>query len=87
MNNNELAIIAAFYLSKFDRDGIHNLGYVNESDAFTRWCRFSIGDSTIIPLPYQLFLPGLHTTYFLPRDGSILSLQVSTGCTRAFFFS
>ncbi|MBK9391250.1 MAG: hypothetical protein IPN68_14040 [Bacteroidetes bacterium] len=36
MNNNELAIIIAFYLSKFDKDGIHKLGYRNDADAFEK---------------------------------------------------
>ena len=32
--NNELAIIIAFYLSKFDKLGLQNLGYKNDSEAF-----------------------------------------------------
>jgi len=32
--NNELAIIFAFYLSKFDKEGLRNLGYKNDSEAF-----------------------------------------------------
>jgi len=34
MGNNHLAIIIAFYLSKFDREGLLNLGYKNDSEAF-----------------------------------------------------
>jgi len=31
---NELALVIAFYLSKYDRAGLKNLGYVNFSDAY-----------------------------------------------------
>jgi hypothetical protein len=34
MNPNQLAIIVAFYLSKFDKQGIKNLGFKNDADAF-----------------------------------------------------
>jgi hypothetical protein len=34
MKNNELAIIIAFYLSKFDKEGLRNLGYKTDSEAF-----------------------------------------------------
>ncbi len=33
-NNNELAIIIAFYLSKFDKESLRKLGYKNYSEAF-----------------------------------------------------
>lgn len=36
MNSNHLAIIVAFYLSKFDKQGLKNLGYKNDSEAFER---------------------------------------------------
>lgn len=32
--NNELAIIVAYYLSKYDKEGLSNLGYKNDSEAF-----------------------------------------------------
>lgn len=34
MNSNQLAIIVAFYLSKFNKEGLRNLGFKNDSDAF-----------------------------------------------------
>lgn len=34
MNSNQLAILVAFYLSKFDQQGLKNLGYKNYSEAF-----------------------------------------------------
>jgi len=34
MNPNLLAIIVAFYLSKFDKQGLKNLGFKNDADAF-----------------------------------------------------
>jgi Domain of unknown function (DUF3883) len=34
MNSNQLAIIVAYYLSKFDKEGLRNLGYKNDSEAF-----------------------------------------------------
>ena len=34
MENNHLAIIIAFYLSKFDKEGLLNLGYKKDSEAF-----------------------------------------------------
>lgn len=34
MNPNQLAIIVAFYLSKYDKEGIKNLGFKNDADAF-----------------------------------------------------
>lgn len=34
MNSNLLAIIVAFYLSKFNKQGLTNLGYKNEREAF-----------------------------------------------------
>src|SRR4051794_11313972 len=34
MNPNLLAIIVAFYLSKYDKQGLKNLGFKNDADAF-----------------------------------------------------
>src|SRR5437868_5898254 len=34
MNPNLLAIIVAFYLSKFDKQALQNLGFKNDSEAF-----------------------------------------------------
>lgn len=34
MNPNLLAIIVAFYLSKYDKQGLRNLGFKNDADAF-----------------------------------------------------
>ena len=34
MNTNLLAIIVAFYLSKFNKEGLNNLGFKNDADAF-----------------------------------------------------
>lgn len=36
MNPNQLAIIVAFYLSKFDKKGLKNLGFKNDSEAFEK---------------------------------------------------
>jgi len=36
MENNHLAIIIAFYLSKFDKEGLIKLGYKNDSEAFEK---------------------------------------------------
>ncbi len=36
MNPNQLAIIVAFYLSKFDKEGLKNLGFKNDSEAFEK---------------------------------------------------
>jgi hypothetical protein len=36
MQPNKLAIIAAFYLSKFDKEGLKNLGYKTDSEAFQK---------------------------------------------------
>lgn len=36
MNNNNMAIVVAFYLSKFDKEGLRNLGFINDSDAFEK---------------------------------------------------
>jgi hypothetical protein len=39
MNQNLLAIIVAFYLSKHDKQGLNNLGFKNDSDAFETTAR------------------------------------------------
>ena len=36
MNPNRLAIIVAFYLSKFDKEGLKNLGFMNDSEALEK---------------------------------------------------
>jgi hypothetical protein len=36
MDPNKLAIIIAFYLSKFDKEGLQNLGYKTDSNAFEK---------------------------------------------------
>lgn len=39
MNPNLLAIIVAFYLSKYDKQGLKNLGFKNDADAFESTAR------------------------------------------------